>query len=139
MSNMLNELINSEEEVLQELIKIDNKVCHTNFCLEDLLKKENIEIKISGDTLFITEGEPSITISILDKLLAHPNNTYYLFINQRFLALNKWLIARFIELANIRIELITDINYNKFIKKENFYIEPIGEIALIEQVKEDFF
>lgn len=138
MSNMLNELITSEEDIVNELIKIDNKVCNTNLSLEDLQKKDNLDLKILGDTLFITEGEPSITISILDELIAQPNNTYYLFINQRFLALNKWLIARFICLTNIRIELVTDINYNKFIKRKNLYVEPIGEESLIEQVKEDF-
>ncbi len=138
MSNILDELINSEEEILEELIKIDNQVCHTNFCLEDLHKKEQIEINLLGDTLFITEGEPNTTIAILDELIAQPNNTYYLFVNQRFLALNKWLTTRFIELTNIRIELITDINYNKFLKRNDLFIMPIGELALVEQVKEDF-
>lgn len=138
MSSVLNELISSEEEILKELIKIDNNVCGTNFLIEDLIKKENIDIKILGDTLFITEGDPSITISILDELIAHPNNTYYLFINQRFLAINKWLIARFIELTNIRIELISDLNYNKYINRNDIYIVPIGEKELVEQVKEDF-
>lgn len=138
MSSVLNELISSEEEILEELIKIDNNVCGTNYKVEDLLKKENLDIKILGDTLFITEGEPSITIAILDELIAHPNNTYYLFINGRFLAINKWLIARFIELTNIRIELISDINYNNFIKRDDIYVVPIGGFALIEQVKEDF-
>lgn len=137
MSSVLNELLNSEEEILRELIRIDNNVCNTNYRIEDLLKKENLDIKIIGNTLFITEGEPNITIAILDELLVNPNNTYYLFINQRFLALNKWLIARFIELTNIRIELISDINYNKYINRNDIYIAPIGEEALIEQVKED--
>lgn len=138
MSSVLNELISSEEEILKELIKIDNNVCGTNFSLKKLLKKENLDIKILGDTLFITEGEPSITISILDGLIVNPHNTYYLFINQRFLAINKWLIARFIELTNIRIELILDLNYNKYINRNDIYIVPIGEKELVEQVNEDF-
>lgn len=138
MSSVLNELINSEEEVVKELIDVDNKVCNTTISFKDLLNKEKLDIKILGDTLFITEGEPSITIAILDELIAQPNNIYYLFINQRFLALNKWLVARFISLTNIRVELILDINYNKFIKRTDIFVVPIGEEALIEQVNEDF-
>lgn len=138
MSNIIEELINNEETIVNELIKIDNNVCSTNYSIDDLLKKEKLDIKILGDTLFITEGEPSITIAILDELIVNPNNTYYLFINQRFLALNKWLIARFICLTNIRIELVSSLNYNKFIGRDDIYIVPIGEKELIEQVKEDF-
>lgn len=77
MSNVIEELINNEEDILNELIKIDNNVCGTNYSIGELLKKEILDIKILGDTLFITEGEPSITIAILDELIAHPNNTYY--------------------------------------------------------------
>lgn len=138
MSNVIEELINNEEDILNELIKIDNNVCGTNYSIGELLKKEHLKIKILGNTLFITEGDSNITIAILDELIAHPNNTYYLFINQRFLALNKWLIARFIELTSIRVELILDLNYNKYINRNDIYIVPIGEKELVEQVNEDF-
>ena len=57
------DIMDSEKEILEQLIEIDNKVMNDKLTYKDILKKtmkalkEKKELKVDKDMLFITEGD----------------------------------------------------------------------------------
>lgn len=148
MSNFLLELLTSiknNKEKIYKLLNIDNSILNTNITYEDLYNwlvvyiknKDQKNINIIKDTLFITEGLPHLTIQILD-MISSSTNENIIFINREFVAINKWLISEFKNITHKNIILDIDNNYNKYINSNKYQVIPIGEQALINQVKEDF-
>lgn len=146
MNNFLLELtslIENNKEKIEKLLKIDNSIMESNYKYEDfyndyinyLKKYKESNIDIDNDTLFITEGNPIITIDILNKV-KYSNNKIIIFINQEYVAINKWLIYEFNNMTNKNIILDINNNYNKYINNKNLNIIPFGDIELIEEVKE---
>ena len=145
----MDELVNlmiEEKETLEQLINIDNQAMNSSINYQEFLKK-SIEIIKSNQTiehinteknlLLITDGEPLLTLSILN---SHINQESIIFVNHHYLALNKWLITRYIELTNdLNYHLDFSINYNHYIKnKNNYEIIPLGENTFKEEVLNDF-
>ena len=122
MNNFLLELtslIENNKEKIEKLLKIDNSIMESNYKYEDfyndyinyLKKYKESNIDIDNDTLFITEGNPIITIDILNKV-KYSNNKIIIFINQEYVAINKWLIYEFNNMTNKNIILDINNNYN---------------------------
>lgn len=149
MDEVFQELLNRvlvEKEIIEKLIAIDNKRNFSNITFDDFYNNLSITINndndnvnvVDSNTLFITEGSPYLTAQILKSLVN--TREYVIFINQGFVALNEWLVARYKKLMNneINVTLDIDINYNKYIKNKKYKVLPLGEKELIKQVKYDF-
>lgn len=144
MEYLLDNLI-IEKEIVEKLIKIDNdkmnsKINFQNYydAIKYLNEKDNNEIQLNNNTLFITEGNPLITLDILNRIKNTPYNVI-IFINQGYIGMNKWLIKQFYNIVgNSNIELDTGINYNSYIDKK-YKVIPLGEEGLTMQVMEDFY
>lgn len=143
MNEILNKL-QEESDIVEELIKIDNDIMNTDYnfnsyyeVMESVLDEPFRKVFINKDTVFVTEGDVYVTLSLLDRMIVGAN--VVIFINQGFVGMNKWLISKYKELTNSdMVTLDTSINYNKYIDK-GYKIVPIGEDAIIDQVLEDFY
>lgn len=144
----MKELLDSmlcEREKLLELIKIDNEIMNSNYSFEDyydsfscLLNNNCLQISTNSNSLFITEGNPIITVDLLRRLLTTEFHCI-IFVNQGYLGINKWLINQFYKITgNSNVELDIGINYNKFIDKD-YKVIPLGEEGIVEAVMEDFY
>lgn len=141
--NYLKEQFIEEKDILEELINIDNDIMNTNITYQSYLTYiNNIKLpehlpNIPTNTLFITEGSPLLTIDILNIL--NSNHNYIIFINQGYIAINKWLINKYISYTgNTNVELDININYNDYINL-GYKVIPIGENALIDTIIKDFY
>ena len=143
MNEILNKL-QEESNIVEELIKIDNDIMNTDYnfngyyeVMESVFDEPFRKVFINKDTVFVTEGDVYVTLSLLDRMIVGAN--VVIFINQGFVGMNKWLISKYKELTNSdMVTLDTSINYNKYIDK-GYKIVPIGEDAIIDQVLEDFY
>lgn len=144
MKELLDNLL-FEKEIVEQLIDIDNDKMNTNYnfknyydSVSSLIFSENKELLINNNSLFITEGNPLLTLNLLLRI----KSTSYkvvIFINQGFVGMNKWLINQFYKIVgNGNVELDVGINYNDYIGKE-YKVIPVGENGLIDQVMEDFY
>ena len=144
MKELLDNLI-LEKDIVKQLIEIDNDKMNTkiNFqnyydAIKFLLDKDSKELLLNNNSLFITEGNPLITIDILKKVMSTSYNVV-IFVNQGYVGMNKWLINQFYKIVdNGNIELDTGINYNEYINM-GYKVIPVGEDELINQVMEDFY
>ena len=143
----MNELIIKlleEKDIVEELIKIDNEIMNTNYDYDyytelfSFVLMQEMENRINPqDIVFVTEGDIEITLELLLKM--GTGSTRVIFINQGFVAMNKWLVTKYIEITGDNdVILDTSINYNKYIDK-GYKILPIGEESLVSQVLEDFY
>ena len=145
----MDELINlmiGEKETVEQLINIDNQAMNSSNKNQEFLK-ESIEIIKNKQTrkhintnkklLLITDGEPLLTLAILNN---ETNQQTTIFVNHHYLALNKWLITRYVELTNhTNYHIDFSLNYNHYIKnKTNYEIIPLGEDIFKEEVLNDF-
>lgn len=135
--------MDSEKEILEQLIEIDNKVMNDKLTYKDILKKtmkalkEKKELKVDKDMLFITEGDYELTIGILSKI-ENMECKVVIFINQNYIALNKWLISKYHELTG-NTQHIIDFgdNYNAYIGKD-YNVIPVGSDDYKKIVWDDF-
>ena len=142
----MNELLNimrDDQDIIEELIKIDNDIMNTNYTYEDYynaiesrMVSDVIQISLSRDTVFVTEGDVLLTLDILRRFDTECN--IVIFINQCNVAMNKWLVTKYCEITGNNVVLDTDINYNKYIDK-GYKVVPLGEDGLVDQVMEDFY
>lgn len=134
-----------EKEIVEQLIEIDNDKMNTNYnfnnyydAINSLVSSDDKELLINNNSLFITEGNPLLTLNILLKV----KSTSYkvvIFVNQGFVGMNKWLINQFYKIVgNGNVELNVGINYNDYIDKK-YKVIPLGEDGLTNQVMEDFY
>lgn len=144
MVNGFLELMDSEKYVLEQLIAIDNDKMHGNLSYQDFLEKSirilssDARVESSEDLLFITEGDPFLTLNILKNIEFLPCKVV-LFVNQNYVALNKWLIERYVRLTgNEQHSIDFGINYNQYIQA-HYKVVPLGEKGLREAVLEDFY
>lgn len=144
MKELLDNLL-FEKEIVEQLIEIDNDKMNTNYnfnnyydAINSLVSSDNKELLINNNSLFITEGNPLLTLNILLRV----KSTSYkvvIFVNQGFVAMNKWLINQFYKIVgNGNVELNVGINYNDYIGKK-YKVIPLGEDGLTNQVMEDFY
>ncbi len=144
MKELLDNLL-FEKEIVEQLIEIDNDKMNTNYnfnnyydAINSLVSSDNKELLINNNSLFITEGNPLLTLNILLRV----KSTSYkvvIFVNQGFVAMNKWLINQFYKIVgNGNVELNVGINYNDYIDKK-YKVIPLGEDGLTNQVMEDFY
>lgn len=137
------DIMDSEKEILEQLIEIDNKVMNDKLTYKDILKKtmkafkEKKELKVDKDILFITEGDYELTIGILSKI-ENMECKVVIFINQNYIALNKWLISKYHELTG-NTQHIIDFgdNYNAYIGKD-YNVIPVGSDDYKKIVWDDF-
>lgn len=137
------DIMDSEKEILEQLIEIDNKVMNDKLTYKDILKKtmkalkEKKELKVDKDILFITEGDYELTIGILSKI-ENMECKVVIFINQNYIALNKWLISKYHELT-VNMQHIIDFgdNYNAYIGKD-YNVIPVGSDDYKKIVWDDF-
>ncbi len=137
------DIMDSEKEILEQLIEIDNKVMNDKLTYKDILKKtmkalkEKKELKVDKDMLFITEGDYELTIGILSKI-ENMECKVVIFINQNYIALNKWLISKYHELTG-NMQHIIDFgdNYNAYIGKD-YNVIPVGSDDYKKIVWDDF-
>ena len=137
------DIMDSEKEILEQLIEIDNKVMNDKLTYKDILKKtmkalkEKKELKVDKDMLFITEGDYELTIGILSKI-ENMECKVVIFINQNYIALNKWLISKYHELTG-NTQHIIDFgdNYNAYIGKD-YNVIPVGSDDYKNIVWDDF-
>jgi hypothetical protein len=105
--------------------------------MESVLDEPFRKVFINKDTVFVTEGDVYVTLSLLDRMIVGAN--VVIFINQGFVGMNKWLISKYKEMTNSDMVILdTGINYNKYIDK-GYRVVPIGEDSIINQVLEDFY
>lgn len=144
MKELLDNLL-FEKEIVEQLIEIDNDKMNTNYnfnnyydAINSLVSSDNKELLINNNSLFITEGNPLLTLNILLRV----KSTSYkvvIFVNQGFVGMNKWLINQFYKIVgNGNVELNVGINYNDYIDKK-YKVIPLGEDGLTNQVMEDFY
>ena len=144
MKELLDNLL-FEKEIVEQLIEIDNDKMNTNYnfnnyydAINSLVSSDNKELLINNNSLFITEGNPLLTLNILLRV----KSTSYkvvIFVNQGFVGMNKWLINQFYQIiGNGNVELNVGINYNDYIDKK-YKVIPLGEDGLTNQVMEDFY
>lgn len=144
---MITEIINNMQEnkaIVEELISIDNEKMLTSISFEDYIsslksldKEQFIPLNPTRDILFMTEGNPILTINLLRRLDA--NHNYVIFINQGYVAMNKWFITEYIRITgHNNVELDTNINYNDYMEL-NYKVIPLGEDNFIDSVMEDFY
>lgn len=134
-----------EKDIIEQLIEIDNDKMNKRINFEDYYNAIKIysdnyynNLELKEDTLFITEGEPLITIKLLNQL-QDVDVKCVIFINQGYIAMNKWLMNQFYTITkNSNVEIDYSINYNKYIDK-NYKVFPIGEDGLINRVIADFY
>lgn len=134
-----------EKDIIEQLIEIDNDKMNKRINFEDYYNAIKIysdnyynNLELKEDTLFITEGEPLITIKLLNQL-QDIDVKCVIFINQGYIAMNKWLMNQFYTVTkNSNVEIDYSINYNKYIDK-NYKVFPIGEDGLINRVIADFY
>lgn len=134
-----------EKDIIEQLIEIDNDKMNKRINFEDYYNAIKIysdnyynNLELKEDTLFITEGEPLITIKLLNQL-QDVDVKCVIFINQGYIAMNKWLMNQFYTVTkNSNVEIDYSINYNKYIDK-NYKVFPIGEDGLINRVIADFY
>ncbi len=144
MRELLDNLI-YEKDIIEQLIEIDNDKMNTNLnfqnyydAIKSLIEKDSKELVLTNNTLFITEGNPLVTLDILRSVMSTSYNVV-IFINQGYVGMNKWLINQFYKIVgNGNIELDTGINYNNYINSE-YKVIPLGEDGLTNQVMEDFY
>lgn len=137
------DIMDSEKEILEQLIEIDNKIMNDKLTYKDILKKtmkalkEKKELKVDKDMLFITEGDYELTIGILSKI-ENMECKVVIFINQNYIALNKWLISKYHELTG-NTQHIIDFgdNYNAYIGKD-YNVIPVGSDDYKKIVWDDF-
>lgn len=137
------DIMDSEKEILEQLIEIDNKIMNDKLTYKDILKKtmkalkENKELNTDKNLLFITEGEYELTIGILSEI-EKMECKVVIFINQNYVALNKWLISKYHELTG-NMQHIIDFgdNYNAYIGKD-YKVIPIGSDDYKKIVWDDF-
>ena len=143
MNWLLDKLL-EEREIVEELIKIDNDVMNTDYnfnsyyeVMESVLNDPFGRVFINKDTVFVTEGDIYVTLTLLKRMIVGAN--VVIFINQGYVGINKWLISKYQEVTgNTKVVLDTGINYNKYIDK-GYRVVPIGEDAIINQILEDFY
>lgn len=144
----MNELINQiieEQETIEQLIHIDNQIMNSSIDYPTFLKQSieiinshnNITPNTNKPLLWITDGEPLLTLAILNNGTKQQTT---IFVNHHYLALNKWLITRYVELTNHTNYYIDfSLNYNHYIKnKKDYEIIPLGENTFKEEVLNDF-
>ena len=144
MKELLDNLL-FEKDIVEQLIEIDNDKMNTKYSFQDyydaisnLINSDNKELFLNNNSLFITEGNPIITLNILRRIYNTPYNVI-IYINQGFIGMNKWLINKFYNIVgNGNVELDVGINYNRYIDK-NYKVIPLGEDGLTNQVMEDFY
>ncbi len=137
------DIMDSEKEILEQLIEIDNKIMNDKLTYKDILKKtmkalkEKKELKVDKDMLFVTEGDYELTIGILSKI-ENMECKVVIFINQNYIALNKWLISKYHELTG-NTQHIIDFgdNYNAYIGKD-YNVIPVGSDDYKKIVWDDF-
>lgn len=112
---LLDCLIN-EKEIIEELLYIDNNIQHTALTYDYLIKSlKNVnECNINNDFNYIaiTDGEVEAVFKVLISVL----KLKVVFVDKRFLALNKYLVSRvnlFLDNDDIELDLTDD--YRKYI------------------------
>ncbi len=142
VSELIKNMYNNKE-IIDELIKIDSEKMASNISFNTYLSQLNNMLSeapvlnINQDTLFITEGDPILTVQLLKQLPT--TNNYIIFINQGYIAMNKWFINEYKRITgNNNIELDCNINYNNYIKM-GYKVIPLGEECLNNAVLEDFY
>lgn len=144
MKELLDNLI-LEKNIVEQLIEIDNDKMNTKLSFQNyydaikfLLDKDSKELLLNSNSLFITEGNPLVTLDILRCVMSTSYNVV-IFVNQGYVGMNKWLINQFYKIVgNGNIELDAGINYNNYINSE-YKVIPVGEEGLTSQVMEDFY
>ncbi len=124
-------LLEEEKYIVEELLRIDNKVQNTNYTYEYVYKtiynfnKEKMDIK--GKYMVITDGELSTVLNIL---FNYSDNILCLNINHKTVGLYKWLVNR-LNMYNDNIDIILDIdnNYELYDKYDNFIIAGFDEFV----------
>lgn len=143
MNDIIN-YIDAEKDILEQLIKIDNEkmfdtMTYDEFfknCMVVLSKNKNIESE--KNILFVTEGNPILTLNILNNVV-NVDKEVVIFLNQGYQGLNKWLYDRYINITgNIKHSIDLGSNYNKYIGKD-YKVVPLGEKDFRDEVLRDFY
>lgn len=143
MNDIIN-YIDAEKDILEQLIKIDNEkmfdtMTYDEFfknCMVVLSKNKNIESE--KNILFVTEGNPILTLNILNNVV-NVDKEVVIFLNQGYQGLNKWLYDRYINITgNIKHSIDLGSNYNKYIGKD-YKVVPLGEKNFRDEVLRDFY
>lgn len=88
------EYIDKNEHVLEKALQIDNKKWNEQLNLEDILKQENLDLRLEKNKtyLVIYEGDPIITRIILEKAIEASANIIFT-IDDYYLAINTILVG----------------------------------------------
>lgn len=112
---LLDCLIN-EKEIIEELLYIDNNIQHTaltyDYLIESLKNVNECNINNDFNYIAITDGEVEAVFKVLISVL----KLKVVFVDKRFLALNKYLVSRvnlFLDNDDIELDLTDD--YRKYI------------------------
>lgn len=84
-----------EQSTVEELLRVDNKVCHMNLSYFQLLG--NIEYsfpiaeQVYGDFDIITDGDPD---TVFQALVTFGGHIHHIHVNRNFLGVNTWLVEK---------------------------------------------
>lgn len=143
MEEIIDFIIN-EKDILMELIKIDNQIMYQNMTYDMFLNKamevigKRKYIETDKKLLFITEGNPILTLNILNNIVM-VDKEVVLFVNQSYQGLNRWLFDKYLKITgNVKHTIDFGINYNKYIGRD-YKVVSIGEKEFREEVFRDFY
>lgn len=130
MKEYILNLLEEEQELVNELLNIDNKIQNTNYTYEDIFKMI-YDTKIYTNTLdkkymVITDGELSTIFNIL---FNYADNILCININHMTVAFNMWLVKRINEYKNLEIILDKDNNYEVYDKFNDLIITGYEEFV----------
>ena len=118
MKDYLLNILETEKDIVEELLSIDNKVQYTNYTYEYIYNKiynfNKYDNNLNDKYIVITDGEIDTILYILFNYI---DNTIVLNINHKTIGLYKWLITRVNEYYNKNIILDIDNNYELYDSK----------------------
>ena len=142
LEEYLQSLLIDEQDIIKELLRIDNSICHTNISYEQLISsfKSNKHIddyNLDDEVNVITDGDP---LYVYLSLINCGKNIMKININRNFVGINKWLIERtkqyYQDLGEfVNIELDISKSYKDYDDK---LIVVIGEDVFVEGISELF-
>ncbi len=131
MKEYLLNILDSEKSIVEELLRIDNRIQFTDYTYEYIYNKiynfNKFDNKLNDKYIVITDGEIDTILYILFNYI---DNTIVLNINHKTIGLYKWLISRINEYYNKNIILDINNNYELYDKYDNILIA--GFIEFVE-------
>lgn len=121
-------MLMEEEEIVEELLSIDNKIGKTNLTYQNLLEimssSKPLDLSLNSPCNFITDGEIDTVFSSLVTAAPFIKKIH---INRNFVAVNKWLVEKAKnyyqgQQIDLNIDLDVEKSYNSYEDDNSMFI-----------------